>query len=97
MADHTPGPWKAVYLAETQYIADRWEVQYGNDGECIAEFVHEPADARLIAAAPEMLAMLEDILSMVHEDGCRPWISASFDPDEVVGLIAKATGREVTP
>jgi hypothetical protein len=56
MSDHTPGPWKV------EKEGTRWyEIHYGEDGECVAEIVHDKADAKLIAAAPDMLEALEAI------------------------------------
>ena len=56
MSDHTPGPWRVGKEGTRWY-----EIHYDQDGECVAEIVHEKADADLIAAAPEMFEALEAI------------------------------------
>lgn len=62
---NTRGPWKAV-----EYQAgDCWQIQYGGRGNWLAEVVIDgdevsaEADARLIAAAPELLDALQDLLA----------------------------------
>lgn len=60
-AKHTPGPWK-VFNAGPHYnnqAIDNLQIQYGEDGECISDHVYTQADARLIAAAPELMEALE--------------------------------------
>jgi hypothetical protein len=54
----TKGNWKRVKLEKTQFHTETNEIQYGKDGECIAEFVQNDYDAQLISCAPEMLEML---------------------------------------
>ena len=66
MDKHTPGPWNVVLEDQRDYIG-----HYIDDGnKTIAETVcaeagtvseEEAANARLIAAAPELLAALEDV------------------------------------
>ena len=51
---HTPGPWSALrYAGEIS----------GPDGEMIAPRVFGSANARLIAAAPELLEALEAVVA----------------------------------
>lgn len=59
-AQHTQGPWR--YVHEPGYCGEL----IAQDGTTIAEFVVEPSldNARLIAAAPELLAALEKIIEM---------------------------------
>ena len=38
------------------------EIQFGNDGECITDHVYNIHDAKLIAAAPELLTELISIM-----------------------------------
>ena len=38
-----------------------WEIQFNNDDECITDHVYELADAKLIAAAPDILKALNEI------------------------------------
>jgi hypothetical protein len=48
--------WKIVKLKATRFYRERIEIQFGNDGQCVAEFVHNGYDAKLIEAAPKLLA-----------------------------------------
>jgi uncharacterized protein YbgA (DUF1722 family) len=56
------GKWERVLLEKTDFSTRRNEIQFGNDGECVAEFVHNDYDALLISKAPEMLEMLQKIV-----------------------------------
>jgi len=49
----TPGPWKVVNAGPhwNNETTDNYQIQYGEDGECISDHVYELADAHLIAAA----------------------------------------------
>jgi len=55
-AGHTPGPW--VYQDDEFIVAGAWP--YGST-ICVLDAKNRQANARLIAAAPAMLAALEDI------------------------------------
>lgn len=97
---HTPGPWKVI---ETNYLPHEGDhVADMSNGLMVVPVMHalgDPlADARLIAAAPELLEALEwcaDTLAVFVDDG-------SAAPDSVVGknlttaraAIAKATGEQ---
>ena len=101
-AHHTPGAWKAVY---SEYGEEIWFG--GNDGPGMWEIegaeAYLPGDhdeqARLIAAAPDLLAALDAIVAKAHEYGGR-----SDTPDNVAcgfydiiedarAAISKATGQ----
>ena len=89
MSKHTPGPWRyqegsdpythIVRAGETGL--GRFVVQCGQSRDGIEE-----ANARLIAAAPEMLLALYRILPLIqeHEEEVRL----------VLDAIAKAEGRQ---
>ena len=92
MSAHTPGPW--TYFYKSKY--DEWHVSVPLEGQtmrlglfpdgCPSE--RPEADARLIAAAPDMLAALEQ----VWKDGVIPDGFALLQ-DQVCDAIAKATGE----
>ena len=58
----TPGPLKVTGPYTVNGSAGSYQVEHGNDGECVAEIVHDHADAILFAAAPDMLGALSGIL-----------------------------------
>ena len=59
---HTPGPWKVAILDGDTYInPDRQEGEFA-----LIARIHQkghPANARLIAAAPEILEALEELMT----------------------------------
>lgn len=82
-AKHTPGPW-ILTESPVHYIGDgleTYEISSETKRQWIAHTL-ELADARLIAAAPELLSMLKKLSS------------ESIVRQEVRDLIAKAEGRE---
>jgi hypothetical protein len=92
MSEPTPGPWKARKSPHgPRYLC----VQIGKD-EAYTTLELEPADARLMAAAPEMLAALRAVLNsdmaMREEDEGR----VSEVLNEVRKAIAKAGARRET-
>lgn len=95
MAKHTPGPWEAV----------SWTVFPESYGDSIctmglyakrADSEHE-ANARLIAAAPELLSVLEAFLRAPSAGSRGPGSVTlevqSFNLDAARAAIAKATGN----
>jgi len=88
VAGHTPGPWEVVRINERGYQTpdgDSWWVYAGNGngwvGEsymsaCIGSENGAEANARLIAAAPCMLAALEPdfmdaVATVLDANGCH--------------------------
>lgn len=75
MAKHTPGPWRLI--VDRKSTPGGWTVErplIGTDGWTIADMlaVNTPeraANARLIAAAPELLAAIERAIAALHSDG----------------------------
>ena len=64
MAKHTPGEWRAHRLDAPGKCWDGvYEIRFNEDGECVAETVHNEADAHLIAAAPDLLAVCQAVLA----------------------------------
>lgn len=107
---HTPGPWKAQRPSGPQHAIDRkWEIvsPLKDGGEMIVVGEHTgvecltEANARLIAAAPELLEALRECIT---EDGATCLTHAETRPDWLQGrihavsniarsAIAKAEGR----
>jgi hypothetical protein len=86
---HTPGPWidyDGEVYAGKYLVADVWEHPSGDD---VAR-----ANARLIAAAPDMLDALRQAAICENQDAFRnrrpvaPWYESAC------AAIAKAEGRE---
>lgn len=102
---HTPGPWKVTIGAK--YPPERFITGSLEQGDgvkvrmryvcqiqafgCEAEAVNE-ANARLIAVAPEMLALLKELRSYYEHLDCDNFPATIRSLDE---LIAKAEPREV--
>jgi hypothetical protein len=94
---HTPGPWKAQPAG---YPTRQWDIVADSGRRNVAETIcdHE-ANARLIAAAPELLAACEGVLGVLNhgtptkEDGTpnTHWKHI----DIIRAAIAKATGEEI--
>ena len=94
MSKHTPGPWKANFaISGSVYI-------FGGDRNFACVFdewrdeANQEANANLIAAAPDLLEALEELLSMCQrqedfhddDDGCM------FE--RASAAIAKARGEK---
>lgn len=83
-AKHTPGPWMQAPLSPTDVIADdRLMIAMAREGMNGIAREQAAANARLIAAAPELLAALTHVLDRATMPG--------FLRDEVKSAIAKAT------
>jgi hypothetical protein len=94
---HTPAPWKFVPDCE-------YEVGYlfGADEKFICDFVTDPspANARLIAAAPDLLEALKSFSDYVHveqssTDGAVTYSTTTINHFAFMAraAIAKATGE----
>lgn len=90
MSAHTPGPWKAEYSE-----GDEWEVLAGANLPIayISGWAGRSAkvNARLIAAAPDLLAALAGIIEIGKRDMTNPKYDAYFE--EARAAIAKAEGK----
>lgn len=92
MNKHTPGPWRAEYTNDTGPEDDcfqQWWDIVNDDGDTIAE-VYREANARLIAAAPELLNSLRRVLRMLEINDAR---LANFgEIEEARSIISRAEG-----
>lgn len=94
-ATHTPGPWTARVKRTGEswwVVAPRPNGQEGYLAECVGRQEANEANARLIAAAPDLLAALRVLLGTSEcscEGDCVP------DCTHVIAraAIAKAEGR----
>jgi len=97
---HTPGPWKAktvkalgIYANNDQQIAVVHN-EMPRGGRRQDDYNIEEANARLIAAAPDLLEACEVLLKAAPElwgDDIEKWPRLM---DRVEAAIAKAEGRE---
>lgn len=98
---HTPGPWIAdleTYpimvssQSETWPLVDELGNKEGRTGVFIANTGDNKANARLIAAAPELLEALEQLMRWQVKN-VDVWHNPAYDYAHAV--IAKATGGAV--
>lgn len=93
---HTPGPWNAVELEDGNIVT-------GNTRHCgnVCELdlgAESAANARLIAAAPELLEALEKCEQALsaYQVECGPVMTSGIDAEEVTkaarAAIKKARG-----
>lgn len=61
MNKHTAGPWIARRTSAGLSGTKGWAIDFNEDQEQVVDFVYEESDARLIAAAPDLLEVLESI------------------------------------
>lgn len=92
-AKHTPGPWDCGVVVNLRCIDTD---EFGFSIAWINTDNHNKieeakANARLIAAAPELLEALEEIVSAADGDG---WSQLDADLRKARAAIAKATGVE---
>lgn len=88
---HTPGPWFHIGQGDVVTMSKSGEVT----GDVAAAYcTHGPegeANARLIAAAPDLLRAAQNVLS--HKRGEDDWLILAIHCRELEEAIAKATGR----
>lgn len=108
-AQHTPGPWHWDSDPIKGDPLGRVRFQVTTIGKTIAQTYysssdkHAEADTRLIAAAPDLLAALEDSISAlraaldqeIKNDAREEWLSIKRKRlDAARAAIAKATGED---
>ena len=82
---HTPAPWELRRSVRGYWFIDH---EQGGEGYTLTKLDCNEADARLIAAAPDLLAALEELLNALPSATTHPAIKAAR------AAIAKATGDE---
>ena len=85
---HTPGPWTVEHSVEVYGPRSRPIADCGEGEGTTAEM---RANARLIAAAPDLLKALKQISDRIDRASGSPSFT-SDEHDKLVALIAKATG-----
>ena len=103
MSEHTPGPWKAKKWVGTDSYddPDRPFVEVGNvhwspNKVDVPAAIEQTANARLIAAAPDLLEVLEFLVTAASGEGPPvPERELLQDcVDKARAAIAKAKGEE---
>ena len=96
MSKHTPGPWIAREVSGAGWPGQRgFAIDYNADQEQVVDFVYIEADARLIAAAPDLLAALERLkCEVILSDVDMGYIKTHFQShlDAAEAAILKARG-----
>ena len=84
---HTPGPWKTTKeVTRNQFVTDT-KIRSADDSVVCVLHCNSEANARLIAAAPELLNMLEKMLYEAREGSVCPCTMEHAEK-----AIAKARG-----
>jgi hypothetical protein len=97
-ARHTEGPWSLVHKAGSNFAVQRFEIRgmfaghphsapiFNKDTSAIdgTTICCSPADARLISAAPDLLAALQGVIRVADR--------ATVEFDTAHAAIFKATG-----
>ena len=109
MEQHTPGPWEAVPVIPDGLFIKRegtWEVRTASYDVCANVYsggpIRSEADARLIAAAPALLAALQRAVPYLRSHvsiTCGDEWSGVGDRlayDDAEAAIALATGEAVS-
>ena len=99
MSGHTPGPWEVEEddFYESSYIRQKAATRRlpGVVVECrICENVDNDDDARLIAAAPELLEACQALMDATNEDGMTNSMLLGCAIEMAGNAIAKATGGD---
>jgi hypothetical protein len=95
---HTPAPWQILWGNYTHFATinkDTSQRICAIEVNIPAEIAEQTANARLIAAAPEMLEALQNVVKIVSPTIHRMSIKKAFDEtlalNEAVKAIRKAT------
>lgn len=97
MSKYTPGPWKKVSGLYANAPTRIWAKQ----GEMLAEvtvadgsdFAEHQANARLIAAAPELLEAAKKMVAYIGENAIREFAEAGNPGHLLIAAIDKAEGN----
>lgn len=107
MSGHTPGPWHVVdggrhwnnpeiknfRIRDGITSEHGYDVAWSEAGELVVEHVYEEADARLIAAAPDLLDALFDARKQLeaYEEALN---GEGYNSPRINAALAKATGEQ---
>jgi len=86
MSKHTPGPWGIYFNSKDDFVV-RKMFDDGTESHAVARVHSGAANARLIAAAPDLLNAVRFLLSNPDNR------ISKADRDAAYNAIAKATGE----
>lgn len=96
LGQHTPGPWAVITEARDTRITS-------SDAHCITRLPQWPelqaeatANARLIAAAPDLLEALQEILAAAQHNDPSRWVARSLGL-HVLAIADAAIKKATTP
>lgn len=95
---HTPGPWRAgdkglcIKTSDGYWVAELqlWGISYAKAALSDEE---RQANAQLIAAAPDLLAALEEARALILKQGTKGKIQATYENHMVTVRIEKALNK----
>jgi len=100
MTAHTPGKWVAMYLSGSAEGVIRTDDEHSQPVACVDRVTpessaQEEANARLLAAAPELLATLKDAVAHLRSIPLDPGDDEDDAPalTAAEALIAKTEGH----
>jgi len=97
MSKHTPGPWIAELYEYACYFdgvtRDGWDVKGPNKVPDYEHPLYKEDDARLIAAAPDLLEALQTIVKSLADQDDEGLIEHAEPMIAARTAIAKATGE----
>ena len=92
---YTKGPWIAREVSGAGWPGQRgFAIDFNEDQEQVVDFVYEEADAHLIAAAPDLLEVLEMIVSEADSYTARTGKPVYNWLNPARAAIAKAKGEQ---
>ena len=91
ISKHTPGPW-SIWPDTNSRLQVGPSTNYSVAEMCITPLDGQEANARLIAAAPDLLSALNAMLTHMGMDEDE-WNKPTFD--QARAAIAKANGEQV--
>ena len=89
-AKHTPGPWETLTFSNHELQTDFAMVKIGSRAHMVGCSEEDKANARLIAAAPELLEALKTLRDALDPDD---WMGELTMHDFIDLAIAKAANN----
>ena len=92
---HSTGPWTAMVTDTMGDTPALWDIVQRSSGGTVAEIQsHNPDDAALVAAAPDLLAALQHMVDMYQRHFDVMPVAWQTADDIARAAIARATGGQ---